>query len=200
MNDLRKALTEALSAAKAAGDRPYDGILGTLPDWFPSAAVHEFQTLRADLLADGYSPDELRGYLADMVEIQEQAISSPDENGYFRPATPVDIWGKVSTLATFFRAAQMEMKAGLALIIGKDSAAHLLRGKKIQKGAKAGHELTHGTPKEKAQKWADYQAFIENKYANNQSLTYSDLQKLAAAHFRVSAKTIQRNTSNPRKT
>lgn len=77
----------------------------------------------------------------------------------------------------------------------KFAAAHV----KVRRGAKLGHAATHGTRDAKENRRAGYQAFINTLHKKNPSLSYEDLKKKAANHFDVSTKTIQRNTSNPRK-
>jgi hypothetical protein len=71
-------------------------------------------------------------------------------------------------------------------------------GEKVKKGAKSGHIEVHGTDEEKATRWREYQEHINALSYRNPHLSYSDLQKEAAKHCKVSAKTIQRHTTNPK--
>lgn len=49
------------------------------------------------------------------------------------------------------------------------------------------------------EKWPLYQAYIDSLHSKKPNLSYADMQRSAAANFQVSAKTIQRNTENPKK-
>jgi len=72
-----------------------------------------------------------------------------------------------------------------------------LRGRKVGKGGKKGHEKAHGTPEKKQQKWAAYQDALEKLAAKNQHWSLTGLRKEVAKQFGVSFKTIERHTTPP---
>jgi len=71
-------------------------------------------------------------------------------------------------------------------------------GVKVRRSTKLGHEAIHGNEVEKITRWGKYQEYINELFYKNPHLSYSDLQREAAKHFKVSAKTIQRRTANPK--
>lgn len=81
----------------------------------------------------------------------------------------------------------------------REQAQHIARGRKVVAGSKAAHAKTHGTPEQKAARWKSYQDWIVDLHALRPTLSYSDLQRRAAAHFKTAKRTIQRHTSNPKK-
>jgi len=77
--------------------------------------------------------------------------------------------------------------------------ADVARGQKILAGSRRGHEMTYGTPDEKAQKYQKYQGYIDQLHRDHPDWKRGELNEKAASEFSVSAKTIERHTENPHK-
>lgn len=73
------------------------------------------------------------------------------------------------------------------------------RGEKLVASGKQGHEAVYGTQIEKEERWEKYQIYVNKLHKKNPGLSYSDIKRITATHFKVSQKTIQRNCNNPKK-
>lgn len=72
-------------------------------------------------------------------------------------------------------------------------------GQKVQQAAREGHESTHGTPEEKAERWAEYQRAVDAILERAPHLSLTDARNRAARELKVSYSTIRRHTADPRK-
>ncbi|HYM88017.1 MAG TPA: hypothetical protein VES92_02785, partial [Nitrospiraceae bacterium] len=66
---------ESASALRGRDDQPYDGVLGTPPEWFPENFQREFKGARNRLLdAIGYTPNQVRDLVATEFRRDRKAI------------------------------------------------------------------------------------------------------------------------------
>ncbi len=72
-------------------------------------------------------------------------------------------------------------------------------GEKVQRAARDGHASTHGTPEEKAERWAEYQSAVGAILERAPHLSLTDARRRAAREMGVSYNTIRRRTTDPRK-
>jgi len=121
---------------------PYDGVMGTLPDWVPANFDREFHAIRNRLIST-YEHADLLDYIAEMRDMGMQG--DRDRGTYYRPRTPFQIIADVSILAQFQEATRLGPVDGLALLtdtehaktatigannrVGQSKKAKLLRGK-----------------------------------------------------------------------
>lgn len=78
----------------------------------------------------------------------------------------------------------------------QENQEHITRGLKVLDAASASGQTRNARFQEVR---PEYQPYIEAQLEQNPSLTYADLQRRAATKFDVSACTIKRYTTNPRK-
>jgi hypothetical protein len=130
---------------------PYDGVMGTLPDWMPANFHREFDAIRGRLLAT-YSRADLLDYVAEMRGMGMQGdrdagefaelVSLADDletaspsglltGTYSRPRTPFKIMADVSILAQFQEAVRRGPVEGLALLTDNEHAGQVIHGKKF---------------------------------------------------------------------
>lgn len=76
------------------------------------------------------------------------------------------------------------------------TADHVNRGYDVLQGSK---DAGNAKAEPYRQKWPQYQEYIDELFQKNSRLSYAGMQKKAATKFGCSTKTIQRNTTNPRK-
>jgi hypothetical protein len=121
---------------------PYDGVMGTLPDWMPANFHREFDAIRGRLLAT-YSRADLLDYVAEMRDMGmlgnrdagefAELVSLADDlettspsgmltGTYSRPRTPFKIMADVSTLAQIQEAVRLGPVEGLALLTDQEHA------------------------------------------------------------------------------
>ena len=81
----------------------------------------------------------------------------------------------------------------------RDHMADLLRGEKVREAARRGHEVMHGTSVEKQERWGWYQEVVNRIRAENPDASWSSICRWAAKRCGVSAKTIQRRCTDPKK-
>jgi len=72
-------------------------------------------------------------------------------------------------------------------------------GEKQKRAASAGHVTTHGTPEEKAERWAEYQNTVAAILERAPRLSLTAARQHAARELGVSFTTIRRYTTDPRK-
>ena len=70
----------------------------------------------------------------------------------------------------------------------------LATGKKVRKAAAGGHEHVHGTPKEKAERWAGYQKKLDEAHAEHPRWGLTALREEVAERMPISFSTIKRHT------
>lgn len=92
----------------------------------------------------------------------------------------------------------MQTYSSLLAFQAKELKPDASRGRKVKNSAALGHESVYGTQQEKQSKWEEYQAFVNDLYKKNPSLSYVAMKERAAKHFGVASKTIQRHTVNPK--
>jgi hypothetical protein len=72
------------------------------------------------------------------------------------------------------------------------------RGEKILAASKEGHRVVHGSPKEKAARYAAYQKAVDAKHLAKPAITsWRQLSGLVAKDSGCSGRTIRRHTKNP---
>ncbi len=71
-------------------------------------------------------------------------------------------------------------------------------GKKVKAGAALGHQRAYGTKKQQEAQRAKYKEHLMALYNKNQNLSFENLKRLTAKHFKVSTKTIGRYVQNPK--
>lgn len=71
-------------------------------------------------------------------------------------------------------------------------------GEKQRRAGNAGHVTTHGTPEEKAERWAEYQNTVAAILERAPRLSLTAARQRAALELGVSFSTIKRRTSDPR--
>ena len=97
---------------------------------------------------------------------------------------------EMRSFESIFRQATRELKkydpeGGGGLSVGSDIPIReietvFITGERVKRGASKGHESTHGTPEEKAERFEEYQDFVDTKYAERSQLSWADLNRLAA--------------------
>ncbi len=100
---------------------------------------------------------------------------------------------KSRTRADATQAAYLAMEAGRyyeRLLVRKESP-HLRRGQKIIKAAREGHAARHGSPEEKAARWANYVRRFNVLRKERPNLSRAELYRRVAKEFGVSAKSIE---------
>lgn len=67
-------------------------------------------------------------------------------------------------------------------------------GERVLTGASRGHVKTHGSAKDKNERWNNYKNLLEEKMANNPHLNVTEARRRVANEVGVSLKTIERHT------
>lgn len=135
---LKEAMRQGLEADEWRRSRPYDGVLGVLPFPWPENFHRDFQGARDRLLNDGHSPEELRAFIAEVIDVQQRALENPDSSPEFNPATPFDIWQDVSVLAMLAAAINLGEDGGLAFLTDPLHARKASTGAKFIGGRRPG--------------------------------------------------------------
>lgn len=163
-------------------DEAIDALFPDLPDWIPEPNVtrlrHTLKRLLSEISLEG---------------IEAHAKAYGEENHPPYPGSIRDVQrfiDDIGYLAQLAYAVRLGKKEGLILLAGKDAA----RGRKNVDGAKKGHEETHGTPEEKAARWAGYQAALERVHEEHPTRLIGACQQQVADDAGVSLKTIKRHT------
>ena len=91
----------------------------------------------------------------------------------------------------------LQTYASLQLVESFESAPHTARGKKTIDSARKGHEAVYGTLEEKEQIRQEYQEYVDYLYEKHPRWSRHQINKKAGAHFNVSYKRIERNTTDP---
>lgn len=75
------------------------------------------------------------------------------------------------------------------------------RGFRVRKGQSKAHAASHGSPQQKAKRWAEYQAEVDRLRADHPQWSKQAVRENARKRFGVSTKTIARHTMDkgPRK-
>lgn len=119
---LDDAIDKAWREIQSLHQRPYDGVLGELPDWIPENFRREFVAVRGRLL-ETYSHDDLLQFIAEV-----QVTLDPDLSTSYRPLTPFYIMREVSILAQLQQAVRLGKGAGLALLTDPEHAGRVKKG------------------------------------------------------------------------
>ncbi len=130
---------------------PYDGVMGTLPEWIPANFHREFHAIR-DRLLSTYEHADLLGYIAEMRDLGmrgnrdagefAELVSLADDleaaspsgmltGTYSRPRTPFKIMADVSILAQIQEALRLGPLEGLALLTDNEHAGQVIHGRKF---------------------------------------------------------------------
>ncbi|MGM0984863.1 MAG: hypothetical protein ACQEXG_15810 [Pseudomonadota bacterium] len=73
-----------------------------------------------------------------------------------------------------------------------------MRGVGTLNSAKEGHALVHGTDEEKAKRWAELQAALDDKMARRPSLSLTEARRQVADEMGASESTMKRRTHRPK--
>lgn len=139
---------------------PYDGVMGTLPDWVPANFGREFHAIRNRLLST-YEHADLLDYIAEMRDMGMRCPSGLLTGTYYRPRTPFQIMTDVSILAQFQEATRLGPVDGLALLTDAELAGQVEHGKKF--------------PGRKPGSIGPVRKFIRDKLAKNHAATNEEL-------------------------
>ena len=77
-----------------------------------------------------------------------------------------------------------------------DIQEHADRGLKVQQKLKCAAQTGAAPHRDR---WPVYQAFVDSEHAHDPSLKWPELKRLAARHFKVDPRTIDRHCTEPRK-
>lgn len=88
--------------------------------------------------------------------------------------------------------------SGIAVRFFSAAEPVLERGKKVLGGAIKGHEKTHGTAIEKAQRWAEFQKEFDQILQRRPGLNKTSICRLVASKFDVTRETVSRHIKDPR--
>lgn len=131
-DSLREILIRNFEMLTERTTKPYDGVLGTPPDWVPRNFQFDFEITRNKLLGAGYSPADLVAYVDEYIDFLRIAAANPEEAGYFRHSIPFDIMAAISLLAELKNAVQLGPKDGLASLIGPLHAEQIGKAEKYR--------------------------------------------------------------------
>lgn len=133
---MKDTIRAALDALLSRSQQPYDGVLGTLPQWIPANFHAEFESTRNTLIQDGYSPEDIQRFMVEIVEFEQAALANPDECPAFNFAAPFKIMGAVYKLARFQEAVRIGQgqgeEKGLIYLTDTRTAGLVTTGKKFQ--------------------------------------------------------------------
>lgn len=138
--------------------QPYDGVLGTLPQWIPKNFHIEFERTRDTLLQDGYAATEIQHFMDKIVEIEQIALANPNDPPEMHYVMPPKIYEAVSTLAMFQKAVRLGEGQGLAYLTDTRTAGLITTGKQRSEQQKSFREARQKLDKEKHEQWRKWQA------------------------------------------
>lgn len=124
----------AMRAADARSQQPYDGVLGTLPQWIPKNFHIEFESTRETLLQEGYVVTEIQQYMDEIVENERIALADPCAPPKMRGCTVMSrtVREAVYTLVMFQQAVrlaeEMGEEKGLAYLTDSRTAGLITKG------------------------------------------------------------------------
>ncbi len=128
----QKIAAQALERVKARSSAPYDGVLGTPPNWVRrcGSILQEYERRRAWLLEGlGYSPAEIREFMQANREIYKPGVKS------IKPIPP-KIMDSIDFLCRLQKAISLGGKKGLIMLVGEDAEYGRRRAKTDKKAGK----------------------------------------------------------------
>lgn len=104
--------------------RPYDGVLGVLPEWLPEKDRRNFVRIRDNILERDkrYTPERLRLWVL--------AYCHAGEDGWITD-WPHELEAEIGQLAEFYAAVRSGMEAGRKFVLGEELTKLLQRGEKV---------------------------------------------------------------------
>lgn len=118
MTELTPEQQARIAAAKRLWDLPYDGVVGTLPKWFPLEDQHEFIRIRSSLLRK-YLPH----YILFMIQDLAGSLMLPEEverEGLYE-GIPRRLRPDVYRLLKYKKAFDLGPVEGLDLLLGEEN-------------------------------------------------------------------------------
>ncbi|MEJ1369406.1 MAG: hypothetical protein RPU35_14600 [Candidatus Sedimenticola sp. (ex Thyasira tokunagai)] len=169
--DLRQAILDAWDIAEARSNAPYDGVLGSLPDWVPEPIQKNFTAVRDRVIGNwGYEPSEAVKWLDRFVTI------GTDNNEWFYPAIypcgreldPDYFTETIGYLAHLRWVKSLGPEKGLAELAGDVAVTGYIRREQLTEfGNTRGKEL-HEQRAAEWQKWNKCAKKLVNKYRHLQ--------------------------------
>ena len=125
-------------ARLACGAKPFNGVVGTPPDWFPQQLSAQFIVARSKLLQD-YSEDKIVEWINELealkkAAVQEVIAESPPMA--FRPNFPVTMWADLETLNYARYIFNLGELKGIEAFLS-ESTAKIYRGQMAKAAAQA---------------------------------------------------------------
>ena len=121
---------ESASVLRGRDDQPYDGVLGTPPEWLPENFQREFKGARNRLLdAIIYTPNQVRDLVATEFRRDRKAIRNPTKAvSYDGFLWPLSVRRDVRTLASLCTAVRLGKEKGLAFLTDQSHANKVKKG------------------------------------------------------------------------
>lgn len=184
--ELRSTITHAFDLVKARSLVPYDGVLGTPPEWVRDPFRRQFEWERARLLHE-YSPEKILEFMEAQREASQPGVKSVKH-------TPRKIRASIDFLYRIQRAVEAGEEKGLIMFAGEDAE----RGAKVLKGVLHAHETKHGTAEEKAERWQHFKDECLKVHDENPRWGLTKIRQEVADRADCSLKNIERHTKNLR--
>lgn len=136
-----KTALEVVEAALADGaerrSKPYDGIVGALPEWVPLPVVIDFEFIQVKLLSElKHSEDEIRRYM----EVYEQDISLQS----MISSIPVRILDYIGQLCKVKGAVEAGPEEGLRILLGETTSEKIAFAKRTAEGQRTRAQKKRG--------------------------------------------------------
>lgn len=94
ISELVSTVEGALKTTRDVERRSYDGVLGTLPNWVPVKTSRDFSEYRWRLLNDGYTPEQILGWM----DVIESRICADNSGSIVAGHVPRDVRRDVEEL------------------------------------------------------------------------------------------------------
>lgn len=122
-NNALEAVQAALNECNRRDAQPYDGIVGTLPEWVPQPFHRDFHFIQGKLLSElKQSEDDIRRYIK--VYEQEDSFQS------MLSSIPIRVFDYIGPLWKYKRAVEAGREEGLKILLGDKAAEEIARGKR----------------------------------------------------------------------
>lgn len=178
-----------IAAAPHLCSLPYDGVVGTPPEWFPPKDRNEFLTIRSRLLLEFSARSVLL-----MIQYLGGSLPEELEREGFYVSIPRLRMPDIGRLLQYKRAFDRGPVEGLDLLLGKNIAGNERTGRRVLQGARSGHEAVHGTEQEKHERWGGYQKKIDKLRNSYPNYSHHKLCEIASAEFGIPSRTLRLRT------
>lgn len=122
-NNALEAVEAALNECNRRDEQPYDGIVGTLPEWVPQPFHRDFHFIQVKLLSElKQSEDDIRRYIK--VYEQEDSFQS------MLSSIPIRVFDYIGPLWKYKRAVEAGREEGLKILLGDKAAEEIAKGKR----------------------------------------------------------------------